>query len=61
MTAGFGSALARATAHGGKMHYKSNILSMDTRCTVLQRELNMLRDVYITDDFYAYCGPIMMY
>jgi hypothetical protein len=40
MTAGFGSALARAAAGRGKMHYKSNILSTK-RFTVSYRELSV--------------------
>jgi hypothetical protein len=39
LTAGFGSALAQAAAHGGKIQYKSNILSTKRRA-VLQCELS---------------------
>jgi hypothetical protein len=55
MMAGFGSALARAAARGGKIQYK---LSTERR-TALQRELSAHEwGCSYTDRFYAYCGLV---
>jgi len=64
MTAGFGSTLARAVAHGNKIQYKSNILSTKRRA-VLQCELSAHEwgclNFIIHWPLYAYCGLGMVY